>query len=108
MGAPESGSLPLPATDVEAWAAVFTLLGDTTRLRLLMAMHHRPSQTVTELAGAAAIHRDTASQALKVLREQGWVNAERDGRQMRYTLVDVTTHRVLHFMGQRHDGQHQH
>ena len=108
MGAPEPGLLPLPASDVQAWASVFTLLGDHTRLRLLMAMHHSPSQTVTELANAAAIHRDTASQALKVLREQGWVRAERDGRQMRYTLVDVTTHRVLHFMGQRHDDHHHH
>lgn len=103
MTRPGSGPLPIDSADVEAWAGRFDLLGDPTRLRLLMHMHHHPGAPVVDLAGAAGISQATASQALKVLRGQGWVEAVRDGRLMRYQLVDEMAHRVLHLMGQHHE-----
>ncbi|SNC73584.1 DNA-binding transcriptional regulator, ArsR family [Kytococcus aerolatus] len=84
------------------WARRFDLLGDVTRLRLLDRMHHHPGSTVAELAAAADITPATASQALRTLRAQGWVEAERDGRLMRYRLVDATAHQLLHVMGADH------
>ncbi|PKZ41185.1 transcriptional regulator [Kytococcus schroeteri] len=84
------------------WARRFDLLGDPTRLRLLDRMHHHPGSTVAELAEAAGISHATASQALRTLRTQGWVEATRDGRSMRYRLVDETAHRLLHVMGADH------
>lgn len=102
MTRPSDGPLPIDSGDVEAWAGRFDLLGDPTRLRLLMHMHRRPGASVGDLAAAAGISHATASQALKVLRGQGWVRAERDGRLMRYVLVDEMAHRVLHLMGQHH------
>ena len=102
MTRPGSGPLPIDSSDVEAWAVLFDLLGDPTRLRLLVHMHRRPGASVAALAEAAGTSQATASQALKVLRGQGWVRAERDGRLMRYVLVDEMAHRVLHLMGQHH------
>lgn len=103
MTRPTTGPPPLPSDDIEGWAALFDLLGDPTRLRLMVYMHRRPGAPVGELAQAAGTSQATASQALKVLRGQGWVRAARDGRLMRYTLVDDMAHRVLHLMGQHHE-----
>lgn len=94
--------------DVDDWAARFDLLADPTRLGLLAHMHHAGPgvATVSDLADAVGITRNAASQALRILREQGWVFATRDetdGRIVRYTLVDDTVHRILHLMGARHD-----
>ncbi|MBB1021251.1 winged helix-turn-helix transcriptional regulator [Dietzia sp. E1] len=94
--------------DVDDWAARFDLLADPTRLGLLAHMHHAGPvvATVSDLAEAVGITRNAASQALRILREQGWVSATRDetdGRIVRYTLVDDTVHRILHLMGARHD-----
>ncbi|WOP19022.1 helix-turn-helix transcriptional regulator [Raineyella sp. LH-20] len=105
MTRPADGPLPVPMDDTDAWAARFDLLGDPTRLSLLAHMHLHPGCTVGELAAAAGTTPTTTSQALRVLRRQGWVGAERDGRSMRYTLLDDLAHRVLHLMGQRHAGQ---
>lgn len=81
----------------DAWAARFALLGDPTRLRLLVAMHERPGLSVGELAQHADIGENAASQALRVLREADWVRTTRDGRTVRYTLrSDVIVHRILH------------
>lgn len=94
--------------ELDDWATRFDLLGDPTRLALLAHMHDAGPgvATVTQLADAANITRNAASQALRVLREQGWVSSERDsedGRAQRYSLADDTVHRILHLMGARHD-----
>ncbi|MEH6380974.1 MAG: metalloregulator ArsR/SmtB family transcription factor [Dietzia cercidiphylli] len=93
--------------DLTDWAERFELLGDPTRLGLLAHMHHvGPGvATVSDLAEAAGITRNAASQALRILRDRGWVRAARDaddGRVVRYSLDDDTVHRILHLMGARH------
>ncbi len=88
--------------DPVEWARRFDLLSDPSRLKLLLSMHMRPGSPVGDLAEAADMSPTATSQALRVLREQGWVVAERDGRIMRYRLIDATAHNLLHFMGQRH------
>lgn len=100
MRSPIDGRLAI--TD---WAERFALLGDPTRLRLLAAMHRAgPGRaTVADLAAAASTSPNTASQALRVLRDQGWVRSERHGKAFRYTLVDDTVHELLHLMGATHD-----
>lgn len=94
--------------DVDGWAARFDLLADPTRLGLLAQIHHAGPgvATVSDLAESVGITRNAASQALRVLRMQGWVSASRDhadGRVVRYTLEDDTVHRILHLMGARHE-----
>ena len=93
--------------DLTDWGERFELLGDPTRLGLLAHMHHvGPGvATVSDLAEAAGITRNAASQALRILRDRGWVRAARgadDGRVVRYSLADDTVHRILHLMGARH------
>lgn len=89
-------------TNAEQWARRFDLLSDPTRLRLLQHMHQHPASAVNDLADAANITPTAASQALRVLRDQGWVSAQRVGREMRYTLIDATAHHLLHFIGETH------
>lgn len=88
--------------DPVQWARRFDLLSDPTRLRLLTHMHQHPNSAVGDLADAAEISPTAASQALRVLRDQGWVLATRDGRIMRYSLIDETAHHLLHFIGDAH------
>lgn len=102
MAERDSDVPPLGPGDADAWAERFGLLGDPTRLHLLSHMHLHPGATVGELADAAAVTPDTASQALRGLRERGLVASRRDGRQMRYELTDEVAHAVLHWLGHRH------
>ncbi|MBM4569003.1 metalloregulator ArsR/SmtB family transcription factor [Rhodococcus hoagii] len=94
-----------PGLDIDEWSTRFHLLGDPTRLRLLAAVHHAGpgAATVGDLADAAGITNTAASQALRVLRLQGWVHDERVGRTVRYTLTDSTVHQLLHLMGATHN-----
>ncbi|WP_432557381.1 ArsR/SmtB family transcription factor [Granulicoccus sp. GXG6511] len=93
---------PQMPTSTEDWARRFELLADPTRLKLLSHMHLFPEPSVLDLAMAAGITQTAASQALRVLRDQGWVEGRREGRLMRYRLVDDVVHQVLHFMGHQH------
>lgn len=90
------------------WAQRFELLADPTRLALLAHMHQAGPgvATVSDLAAATGITGNAASQALRILRDRGWVSSRRDpddGRVVRYSLADATVHDILHFMGARHD-----
>lgn len=91
--------------DIEAWAERFNLLGDPTRLRLLAAMHQAgpDAASVGELAEAIGITSTAASQALRLLRLQGWVRDERVGRTVCYTLTDAVVHELLHHIGASHE-----
>lgn len=95
---------PLPAVDgsTDTWLNRFDLLADPTRLALLTQIHLHPDSRVGQLAEACGITPTAASQALRVLRDQGWVEAHQEGRIVRYRLVDQAVHTVLHLMGQRH------
>ncbi|MBF4552763.1 ArsR/SmtB family transcription factor [Corynebacterium suicordis] len=88
----------------DSWHLLFKLLGDRTRLRLLVALHHGgPSQrTVQELADVTETRVVTASAALNLMANAGLIQAERHGREMRYSLVDPQVHQVLHDIGALH------
>lgn len=88
--------------DVDRWARRFDLLADPNRLRILHRLHHEPDLCVTDLADTVGMRPTALSQALRLLREQGWVAATRHGRQVRYRLVDATAHSLLHAVGADH------
>lgn len=73
---------------LERWAAVFALLGDPSRLALLVAIRRAGRICVSDLAAATALKESTVSQALRLLRRRGAVVANRDGRLVRYALAD--------------------
>lgn len=106
-------SAPGADLDFDAWAQRFALLADRTRLALLAHIHHAGpgNASVAELADRCGITRNAASQALRKLREQQWIIAERgsdgDARTVHYALADDTVHTVLHsLMGASHDHAH--
>ena len=66
---------------------LFRALCDPTRLRVLgrLAVAAGP-QTVTEVAGCCGVHLSGVSRHLACLRDVGVVTAEKDGREVRYSL----------------------
>jgi ArsR family transcriptional regulator, lead/cadmium/zinc/bismuth-responsive transcriptional repressor len=76
------------ADNVASWSGRFALLGDPSRLALLLGIHHAGPISVTDLAVAANMRDTAVSQALRLLRANGIVTAHREGRVVRYTLAD--------------------
>lgn len=92
----------LETPDIVRWANRFELLSDVNRLRLLLCLHHAPGICVTDLAAALEMTGTAVSHALRLLRNQGWVSTEREGRRVRYRLADGTVHELLHSIGATH------
>lgn len=95
----------------DEWGPIFKVLGDPTRLRLLLVMHHRgPGEaTVSELADAVGVRIPTASAALIHLTEAGTIQPHKVGREVRYSLTDPRIHELLHHLGGTHShDQHTH
>ncbi|QBJ96122.1 transcriptional regulator [Rhodococcus sp. ABRD24] len=98
----------LETPGIVGWANRFELLSDPNRLRLLLCLHYAPDICVTDLAAALGMTGTAVSHALRLLRQQGWVAAERSGRTVRYRLVDDTVHELLHTIGATHFQEHSH
>ena len=92
----------LADVDTVGWAQRFDLLSDPHRLEILLSLHRAPGICVSDLAAALGRSENAVSQALRVLRQQGWVSSERVGRQVSYRLEDEIVHDLLHRIGARH------
>jgi DNA-binding transcriptional ArsR family regulator len=68
-------------------ARFFRALAHPTRIRILEILV-RGTRTVQELQEALALEQPIVSQQLAVLRNQGIVNAEKEGLAVRYSLRD--------------------
>jgi DNA-binding transcriptional ArsR family regulator len=75
-------------TVVQEWAQRFHLLSDPTRLALLVCVDRVGPISVSDLAAAIGARDSTVSQALRLLRGCGAVEAHRDGHVIRYVLAD--------------------
>jgi ArsR family transcriptional regulator, lead/cadmium/zinc/bismuth-responsive transcriptional repressor len=82
-----------PAADEVA--AVFAILGDPTRIRVLTALSGG-ELCVTDLAAATNVNRTTISHQLRVLRAQRLVRRRREGKVMYYALDDDHVTALLH------------
>ncbi|WGL51269.1 metalloregulator ArsR/SmtB family transcription factor [Nocardioides sp. BP30] len=74
---------------VRTWSERFALLGDPTRLALLVCIHRVGPISVSDLAVATGLKDTAVSQALRLLRNAGAVAAGREGRVVRYRLLDA-------------------
>ena len=92
----------LADVDTSGWTQRFDLLSDPNRLEILLVLHRAPGICVGDLAAALGRSENAVSQALRVLRQQGWVNSTRVGRLVSYRLEDKTVHDLLHWIGARH------
>ncbi len=86
---------------VRAWAERFALLADPGRLSLLLALHRAGPTAVSDLALATGMRDTAVSQALRLLRTSGAVQADKDGRVVRYSLRDAEIARLLEALATR-------
>lgn len=90
----------LGVDDVDALAAIFKILADPTRLRLIRLLNAQPEMAcqchgqkflcVNALAGQLGVSQSAVSQHLRILRQADLVSAERRGSFVHYTLNDET------------------
>lgn len=91
---------------VDEWAELFQALADTSRLRLLLAIHHTPGINVTDLAQTVGLGANATSHALSAQRLRGVVRSERVGRERRWRIASEPLHRLLHQVGATHSPLH--
>lgn len=72
---------------VENLAAIFGILGDPTRMRVLVALGDS-ELCVTDLAAATGVNRTTISHQLRVLRSHRLVRRRREGKVVYYAVDD--------------------
>jgi ArsR family transcriptional regulator, lead/cadmium/zinc/bismuth-responsive transcriptional repressor len=70
-------------------AAVFKVLGNDTRLRLLHALVRAGEMCVTDLAAALGMKPQAVSNQLQRLSDLGVLTCRRDGTSIHYKVVDV-------------------
>lgn len=75
-------------TEIAQVSALFKLLGDPTRVRLLYALLQVGELPVCDLSDATGATETTVSQALRLLRTAGVVTGRREGRNVFYRLSD--------------------
>jgi DNA-binding transcriptional ArsR family regulator len=80
-------SHPHPDDWIDQLADLFHLLGDSTRLRIVLACLARPI-AVGEIAGALNLSSSLVSHHLRLLRAARIVKAERQGKQVFYSAAD--------------------
>lgn len=82
-------------TQLARGAALFKLLGDPTRVRLLYALLEAGELCVCDLAASTGTAETTVSQSLRMLRASGVVTGRRQGRLVFYRLADSHVRMLL-------------
>jgi len=88
--------IPLLGTD-EAYRlmALFKVLANDTRLRLLHALVRQVQMSVTELSQAVSMKPQAVSNQLQKLVDQGILGARRNGNNVHYRIVDPCVESLL-------------
>lgn len=76
-------------------AELFRLLGDPTRVSLLVALLEGGELCVCDLSAATDVAENVVSQALRLLRTTDVVRTRRDGRRIYYRLADAHVRMLL-------------
>lgn len=74
--------------EADRLAALFRLLGDASRTRILYALLEAGELCVGDIASVIGAADTKVSQALRLLRTAGVVRSRREGRHVRYRLDD--------------------
>ena len=91
-------SIPPDIDDaVDELADLFHLLGDPTRLRIVLACLAQPT-AVGDIAAALNLSSSLVSHHLRLLRAARIVKSERQGKQVFYSAADAHISGVLHDM----------
>lgn len=76
-------------------ADLFRLLGDSTRVSILMALLEGGELCVCDLSAAIDVAENVVSQALRLLRTADVVRTRREGRRIHYRLADAHVRMLL-------------
>ena len=85
---------PESDSSIAQLADLFHLLGDPTRLRIVLACLEQPI-AVSEIAAALQLSSSLVSHHLRLLRAARIVKADRQGKQVFYTAADAHISGVL-------------
>ena len=88
---------PLQEELAEFHAGICQALADTTRIAILYELAEG-RKNVSQLVEALGSPQATVSRHLKVLRERGMVNSERDGVNVYYSLADQRVIEALNLL----------
>lgn len=84
----------LPDEDICDLADFFKVFGDSSRLKVLWALH-QSELCVTHLAELLGMTAPAVSHQLKILRHSHLVRTRRDGKNVYYSLADDHVQRIL-------------
>lgn len=88
---------PPPEEAIGQLADLFHLLGDATRLRIVLACLAQPT-AVGDIAAGLALSSSLVSHHLRLLRAARIVKAERQGKQVFYSAADAHISSLLSTM----------
>lgn len=74
---------------------IFSLIGDSTRLKILWLLCHS-NECVINIAAAIDMSSPAVSHHLRVLKNQGLLVSERQGKETYYTLADTPEAGIVH------------
>lgn len=97
---------PTPDGSAAELADLFRLLGDTTRLRVVLACLNAPV-AVGDIAARLDLSPSLVSHHLRLLRAARIVKADRHGKQVFYVAADQHISGVLHDMLEHISEPHQ-
>jgi DNA-binding transcriptional ArsR family regulator len=78
---------PLGEEEIAAAAEILRLMGEPSRLRILLVCLREPGP-VGEIAARVGIPRSLVSHHLRLLRASRLLRSERNGKQVVYSLLD--------------------
>ncbi|RPI59784.1 MAG: ArsR family transcriptional regulator [Planctomycetaceae bacterium] len=79
---------------IDSLASMFRVLGDQTRLRVLMTLK-RGDMNVSELCAALRVPQPTISRHLSIMRMAGLVSNRREGKEIFYSLGNPANVKIL-------------
>src|SRR4051812_7770734 len=80
-------------------AAVFSALGDETRLAIVNELADGSPRSIARLTGSSSITRQAITKHLRVLQGAGLVRGEREGRETLFRLVPGPLEEAQEYLG---------
>jgi ArsR family transcriptional regulator len=84
------------ASDVLKGAELLRVLGSPVRIGVILELERHGERCVHELVDALDVAQPLVSQHLRVLRAANLIVARRDGKEMRYSIVDEHVTHIVH------------
>jgi len=83
---PTREELQIHAIELRKAALIFRAMNHKLRQKIMRLLHQGQKIAVTEIYTTLALEQSVASQHLAILRKAGFVNAEREGKHIYYSV----------------------